>query len=79
MQGKNLYEKLPIYCFQKLPKLYSFCLKQMLREFDVYFRFYKLQSVPAPMKMHENEGGGVHSDANKILQRHDIDRSRVSF
>ena len=32
------------------------------------------------MKMHENEGGGeAHSDANKILQRYDIDRSRVSF
>ena len=29
------------------------------------------------MKMHENEGGWAHSDANKISQRHDIDRSRV--
>ena len=25
------------------------------------------------MKMHENEGGWAHSDANKISQRHDID------
>ena len=31
------------------------------------------------MKMHENKGGKAHSDANKILQRYDIDRSRVSF
>ena len=31
------------------------------------------------MKMHENEGGRAHSDANKILQRHDIDSSLVSF
>ena len=31
------------------------------------------------MKMHENQGGRAHSDANKILQRHDIDRSMVSF
>ena len=31
------------------------------------------------MKMHENEGGRTHSDANKILQRYDIDRSKVSF
>ena len=31
------------------------------------------------MKMHENEGRRAHSDANKILQRHDIDRSRVSY
>ena len=29
--------------------------------------------------MHENEGGWAHSDANKISQRHDIDRSKVSF
>ena len=31
------------------------------------------------MKMHENKGGKAHSDAYKILQRYDIDRSRVSF
>ena len=31
------------------------------------------------MKMHENEGGRAHSDANKNLRRHDIDKSRVSF
>ena len=31
------------------------------------------------MKMHEKEEGRAHSDANKILQRHDIDRSRLSF
>ena len=31
------------------------------------------------MKIHENEGGRAHSDAYKILQRHDIDKSRVSF
>ena len=31
------------------------------------------------MKMHKNQGGRAHSDANKILQRHDIDRSMVSF
>ena len=31
------------------------------------------------MKMHENEGGRAHSDANKNLQIHDIDRSKVSF
>ena len=41
--------------------------------------FINFRVYPPPMKMHENEGGGVHSDANKILQRHDIDRSRVSF
>ena len=31
------------------------------------------------MKMHENQGGRAHPDANKILQRHNIDRSRASF
>ena len=31
------------------------------------------------MKMRKNEGGRAHSDANKISQRHDIDRSRVWF
>ena len=31
------------------------------------------------MKMHENEGGRAHSEANEILQLHDIDRSRLSF
>ena len=31
------------------------------------------------MKMYENEGGRAHSDANKNLQRHDIDKTRVSF
>ena len=33
------------------------------------------------MKMHENEcgGGRSHSDANKILQRHTIESSSVSF
>ena len=31
------------------------------------------------MKMHENEGGRAHSDANKISQRHDINTSMVSF
>ena len=31
------------------------------------------------MKIHKSQGGRAHSDANKILQRHDIDKSRVSF
>ena len=31
------------------------------------------------MKMHENEGRRAHSDANKILQRYDIDRLTDSF
>ena len=31
------------------------------------------------MKMHENQGGRAHSDANKIFQKQDIDRSMVSF
>ena len=31
------------------------------------------------MKMRENEGGRAHYDANIILQRQDIDRSRVSL
>ena len=29
--------------------------------------------------MHENQGGRAHPDANKNLQRHDIDRSMVPF
>ena len=31
------------------------------------------------MKRHANEGGRAHSDANKILQRNDINRSWVLF
>ena len=29
--------------------------------------------------MHENEGGRAHSDANKISERHDLDRLRISI
>ena len=51
MQRKNLQGKLPIQGTQKLPKLFSFNLKQMLWQSDVYFRFYQLQSVPTPPKV----------------------------
>ena len=55
MQRTNLVEKLPIYCIQKLPKLFSFCLKQMPWQSHIYFRIHQLQSVPTPIKLRNHE------------------------
>ena len=40
MQRNNLHKKLPIHGIQKVPKLFSFNIKQMLKHSDVYLRFY---------------------------------------
>ena len=55
MQRTNLVEILPIHCIQKLTKLFSFCLKQMLWQSHVYFRIHQLQSVPTPIKLRNHE------------------------
>ena len=55
MQRTNLVEILPIHCIQKLTKLFSFSLKQMLWQSHVYFRIHQLQSVPTPIKLRNHE------------------------
>ena len=45
---KKICEKLPVYCIQKMPKLFNFYLKQMLRQSNVYLRFYQRLSEPFP-------------------------------
>ena len=43
------------------------------------FDFISIRVYPHPHENVRKWGGRAHSDANKILQRHDIDKSRVSF
>ena len=65
--------------FRMKEEQYRNFLELVYRQYLQYIFFLFAICLVLKMKMHENEWGGSHSDANKILQRHTIERSSVSF